>query len=257
MLELTDSHPEFVVLDSEYRRLLGFPRDYEMAGHVRDLAEGARRWYAEHGDPWWYARHEGEVAVGDHGVTIRGTVFAANTLGVSMREAKADSTVLIAVSAGNDCEAEARRLWEEGKPDEYFFLEIFGSAVVEALVSAVAFRLCEWADLHHMAVLPHDSPGYPGWGIGEQRQLLDVIGVGGYPFHDRLEALPTGMLRPKKSLLAAFGVTRHRERVRRPTSLMPCERCSLAGCRYRRAAYRRPLPSVDAASTARSNVPKA
>ena len=46
------------------------------------------------------------------------------------------------------------------------------------------------------------------------------------------------------SLLAVFGLTHHTERVRPLTELIPCENCSLPGCRYRRAPYRRPrLPS--------------
>jgi hypothetical protein len=54
-----------------------------------------------------------------------------------------------------------------------------------------------------------------------------------------LDVFDTGMLRPKKSLLAVFGVTRHAERVRPLTALSPCESCSFAPCQYRRAPYRR------------------
>src|SRR5262249_7226259 len=49
----------------------------------------------------------------------------------------------------------------------------------------------------------------------------------------------SGMLTPKKSLLAVFGVTRHVERVRKLTDLVPCENCSFANCQYRRAPYAR------------------
>jgi hypothetical protein len=51
--------------------------------------------------------------------------------------------------------------------------------------------------------------------------------------------LDSGALSPKKSLLAAFGVTRHTDRLSRLTELVPCENCSLAGCQYRRAPFRR------------------
>jgi hypothetical protein len=60
---------------------------------------------------------------------------------------------------GPEVEAEAQRLWREEKPDEYFFLEIFGSAVVEHLVTITGARLCAWAEGRHLAVLPHYSPG--------------------------------------------------------------------------------------------------
>jgi hypothetical protein len=49
----------------------------------------------------------------------------------------------------------------------------------------------------------------------------------------------SGMLRPKKTLLAVFGLTRHTDRLRRLTSLVPCENCSFGPCQYRRAPYRR------------------
>jgi hypothetical protein len=88
-----------------------------------------------------------------------------------------------------------------------------------------------------MAVLPHYSPGYPGWDIADQARLLSLIGGDALPFE--LEVFESGMLRPKKSLLAVFGVTRHTERVRRLSGLVPCENCSYAGCQFRRAPYRR------------------
>ena len=45
--------------------------------------------------------------------------------------------------------------------------------------------------------------------------------------------------RPKKTLLAVFGLTRHTERLRRLTDLVPCENCSFGPCQFRRAPYRR------------------
>ena len=154
--------------------------------------------------------------------------------------------MLVAVGAGGACEERARALWEEGKPDEYFFLEVYGSAVVEALVAAAAFRLCEWADRRGLAVLPHYSPGYPDWDIADQGKLLDLVGVARRSdLPEGVRALPTGMLRPKKSLLAVFGLTPRLDRVQRLTTLVPCANCSLAGCRYRRAPYRRPLRQIE------------
>jgi hypothetical protein len=49
--------------------------------------------------------------------------------------------------------------------------------------------------------------------------------------------MESGMLRPKKSLLAVFGLTRHLDRVRRLTDLVPCENCSFGSCQYRRVPY--------------------
>ncbi len=245
-LELSDPRPAFRVEEVEYRRLLGYPKDHELAGRALELAEWARDWYAAHGRPWWYARAAG-VTLEDGLVRIESARFNSPRLYESLRDAGADSAMLVAVGAGGECEAESRRLWEEGKPDEYFFLEVYGSAVVEALVVAASFRLCEWADGHGRAILPHYSPGYPDWDIAEQGTLRDLIGLERRPeLPGTVGVLASGMLQPKKSLLAVFGVTPHPDRVQRLTSLVPCTNCSLVGCRYRRAPYKHPMRQVEA-----------
>lgn len=86
-----------------------------------------------------------------------------------------------------------------------------------------------------MAVLPHYSPGYAGWDIGDQSRLRGLFSA---ELPGRLEVLASGCLQPKKSLLAVFGITRHVDRVQRLTDLMPCENCSYGPCQYRRAPYR-------------------
>jgi len=52
---------------------------------------------------------------------------------------------------------------------------------------------------------------------------------------DRLEVLDSGMLRPKKSLLAVIGLTRDLEKARALVRFTACAACSLANCNYRRA----------------------
>ncbi len=160
-------------------------------------------------------------------------IFFSTRLHEQLLEDQAHTAVLAAVSAGGECEEKARQLWLEEKPDEYFFLEVFGSAVVEHLVTIVGARLCAWAEKQGMAVLPHYSPGYPEWDISDQRKLLELIRQEN--FREEIRALDTGMLRPKKSLLAVFGITRHVHRVRNLEELIPCESCSMPSCQYRRA----------------------
>ena len=245
-LELSDPRPAVHVQEVEYRRLLGYPRDHELTGRALELAEWAREWYDAHGRPWWYAR-QAPVTLEEGQVRIESASFASSRLYESLSEAGAGSALLVAVGAGDECEVEARRLWVEGKPDEYFFLEVYGSAVVEALVASAAFRLCEWADGHGVAVLPHYSPGYPDWDIADQGTLRDLIGLERVPgLPGTIRVLDSGMLQPKKSLLAVFGLTTQVEKVRRVTSLVPCANCSLVGCRYRRAPYKHPMRQVEA-----------
>jgi hypothetical protein len=246
MIARLDTHPDVDVRLAEYIRLLGYPRGWVLEGRALELAEWARAWYAEHGRPWVAVRRADRVEIGPEGaVTLDGVTFTSVRLWKTFREAVADGAWLAAVSAGPELEAEAQRLWQEGKPDEYFFLEVYGSALVEHLVTMTGARLCAWADGARLAVLPHYSPGYPEWPIAEQPRLLQLLAEDGDPSPLPLEVLESGMLRPKKSLLAVFGLTRAVERVTRLNDLVPCENCSFAPCQYRRAPYRRSPEPAD------------
>src|SRR3990170_1769024 len=111
-------------------------------------------------------------------------------------DAEAESAILVAVSAGPELERQSQKLWAEEKPDEYFFLEVYGSAVVEHLITMKGAELCAWADARGEAILPHYSPGYPEWDIAEQPRLLNLICRGGRQrLPGDLESLESGMLR--------------------------------------------------------------
>ena len=238
MIEISDASPRVAVQSAEYTRLLGYPRGWTLDGRAQELGDWARDWYAHHGRPWTYARGVDGIHIDEGAVVVDGVRFNSSRLSATLAAAGADRAFLVAVSAGPELEEEAQVRWRDGKPDEYFFLEVYGSAVVEHLVTMTGARLCAWADAAQTAVLPHYSPGYPEWTIDEQPMLLDVIRAP-HPAAVPLDVLESGMLRPKKSLLAIFGVTRHIDRVRPLTELSPCEGCSFVPCQYRRAPYRR------------------
>jgi hypothetical protein len=231
-MELIDTSPAIHVDPAEYKRLLGYPRDYEWDGRSRDLAEGAQAWYAGNGRPWIYARQAENLDLDGDAIRIEGASFVTQRFLDTLRGAKADSAILVAVGAGMEVDCAAQQLWFEEKPDEYFFLEMYGSAVVEHLVAAAGARLCAWAEERGMAVLPHYSPGYPEWDIADQPRLLQLV-------HSALpcsiRALESGMLSPKKTLLAVFGLTHRTNGLARLTDLIPCANCSLTPCQYRRA----------------------
>lgn len=246
MLELTDNHPDTAVQESEYTRLLGYPKRHVLKERSRELADQANQWYAANGRPWIYARQVNAVELTGGTVRLDGTDFTSKRLHDQFARAQSDGAVLAAVSAGPECEEHARQLWQEGKPDEYFFLEIFGSTVVEHLITVASGHICGWADQQGLAVLPHYSPGYSGWDISDQVKLWQLLRESGTRHvNGRLDVLETGMLRPKKSQLAVFGITRHLEKVRDLARLIPCENCSLPKCRYRRAPYRHAPPQLE------------
>jgi hypothetical protein len=244
MTELIDTSPDIHVDPDEYRRLLGYPRDREISERAQELAEAAREWYAEHGRPWFYAREVDRPQVDGNRICIDGAAFTSQRLASILSNAEAHGAFLAAVSAGPEAEREAHLRWIEEKPDEYFFLETYASAVVEHLITDAGARLCAWADREGMAVLPHYSPGYSLWDIAEQTQLLSLV-QSRTALPGQLETLDSGALRPKKSQLAVFGLTRHVDRAQRLTDLVPCQNCSFANCQFRRAPYRRSIAAAN------------
>jgi len=239
-LELACTAPDINVSEHEYIRLLGYPRNWVLEGRAQELAVWARQWYAANGKPWLYARQVQNFEIAGEAILIDGVSFTSKRLQATLQQAEAHTVILAAVGAGPEAEEEARRRWEDQKPDEYFFLEMFASAVVEHLATVLGARLCDWAEHHGMAVLPHYSPGYSEWDIAEQPRLLNLIKqTRRENLPSSLEVFDTGMLRPKKTLLAVFGVTRRVEHIRRLAGLIPCENCSFGPCQYRRAPYRR------------------
>jgi hypothetical protein len=239
MIALADVRPAVQVDPVEYARLLGYPRGHRLEGRAVELAAEAEAWYAEHGRPWIFAREAATLALDADGVRLDGRRFASARLRQSLIDGGAHGAVLVAVGAGPELEAEAARRWLDEKPDEYFFLEVYGSAVVEHLVTQAGARLCGWAENQGLAVLPHDSPGYPDWDIAEQAALHALLTASGSALPSGLEVLDSGALRPKKSLIAVFGLTRHVGRLAHLRDLVPCERCAFTPCQYRRAPYRR------------------
>src|SRR5207247_665029 len=199
MIELLDTIPDINVPAAEYKRLLGFPRERVLDGRSRDLADWARAWYAQNGKPWVYARQVENLRISNGSILIDGSPFASKALQHTLQQADAHSAILAVVTAGPQVEEEAQKLWLADKPDEYFFLEVFGSAVVEHLVTMTGARLCAWAESHGMAVLPHYSPGYPEWDIVQQPRLLELIKqTRQHALPRPVETLDSGILRPRK-----------------------------------------------------------
>ena len=244
--ESMDTAPRVDVQESEYKRLLGYPPGHEVSGRVQELIDLTRGWYDSNGRPWVYAWRSELVDLSTDRLRIEGIDFSSPKLQNQLSAANSHEVMLVAASAGKQCEERARQLWNEGKPDEYFFMEVYGSAVVENLIMNAGARFCEWADQHGKAILPHYSPGYPGWEISDQEKLLKLIRrKKDANFPEEIRVMDSGMLHPKKSLLAVFGITSQLETVQRLMSLIPCENCSLQSCRYRRAPYRNSIPQIE------------
>jgi hypothetical protein len=235
-METHVAQPEYAVREPEYLRLLGYPPDHQPGDRARELMAWAHDWYSRHGRPWVYLR---EAALRNEGTALEldRVEFSSIRLREHFRRHEVSGAMLVAVSAGAECETHAHELWKAGKPDEYFFLEMYASAVVEDLVARTSGRICDLAGNRGLMAVPHYSPGYAGWDVQDQTKLFSLI-TGGMTgsFPGPIEVLLSGMLRPKKSLLAIFGLAP--KSARPPATEAPCVQCSFAPCSYRRAAYR-------------------
>ena len=246
MKELIDTNPDTRVIEKEYKRLLGYPVDFEINERSRDLIDWAREWYNNNGKPWAYAVRIDELETKKEIISINGLELTSKKLCQQFTEVEVHSVMILAVSAGKECEQKAQQLWIEGKPDEYFFLEVYGSAVVEHLVATTGFRFCEWAEENNMMVLPHYSPGYPGWKVEDQKGILQLIEQSKTQnLPGNIQLLESGMLNPKKSMLAVFGITKQVGKVQNLKELIPCESCSLTKCNYRRVSYKNPRKQIE------------
>ena len=135
MIELADTLPDVQVDQAEYQRLLGYPRGKELEGRAKELSDWARAWYAANGKPWVYVRQAAEMNLEGGRLNLDGARFACAPLRKSFERAEAHAAIVAAVGAGPEAETESQKLWQEEKPDEYFFLEMYSSAVVEHLVT--------------------------------------------------------------------------------------------------------------------------
>lgn len=235
-----DTSPRLNVLESEYKRLLGYPPDHEVDGRSKELIDSTTAWYAQHGQPWIYLKQAESLKLIDGSVAIEDHPLSSKKLFNQYDKAAVQSAIIAVVSAGIQCEEEARKLWKQGHPDEYFFMEMYGSAVAEFLISSAGHTLCTLADERKMSVLPHYSPGYTGWDITDQITLMKLLKDGNQKsLSERIDMLSSGMLIPKKSLVGLFGIASASEQVQKQHNLIPCHSCALSGCTYRRKPYQR------------------
>jgi hypothetical protein len=224
------------VLADEYTRLLGMPRARPLEGDLAQRAQAARAWYAAHGRPWFAARRAGIARLDAESVALAsGPVFTSRALAERLRSGEAHGLVALAVTAGPEVDQESRRLWQEEKPDEAYFLDRFGAVVAEHLVRWASLWVCRESEVGGETVLAHLSPGCGGWDFEEQARLMQVIVGGEDQALGPLRMLASGMLAPKNSLLAVRGLTRRRVA---PSAADACHACDLAPCTFRRAPYR-------------------
>lgn len=206
-----ESPPE--VPASLLARHLGLPVDAEWMDDVAALVREASDWYFQHGRPWTF-RRQVVIASIDRDVVhldidLEGaSPLTSRFLADLLKGASAHSLVVVAISAGPHVDREIERLWTVGRPDGAMALNAYAAALTEHLRSRAADELSAIAGRLGMAVLPHYSPGYEGWDLSDQRRLHELVTRAECGLPGPLDLLPSGTLKPMKSTLAVFPVTR-------------------------------------------------
>lgn len=239
--ELAASAPVLAaeVSERELLRLLGLPRGHALEGDLRDRADGARAWYAEHGRPYVAARRAairsceaGSVQLDD------GTELRSALLSDRLKHGEGHGLFALAATAGREVAEEASHRWATDRPDEAYFLDRFAVAVTERLVFWASGQLCRASESSGETLLPHLSPGCGHWDLADQHRVMALL-TGTAPDSATvrlgpIELLPSGALHPQHSILAVLGVTR------RLVSTTPedlCRACDLSPCAFRRAPF--------------------
>jgi len=239
------------VSEREFARLLGYSPGVLPHGKAAVLANAARAWFARQGRPWFHVRLVKIARIQLDAIVLEtGDRLCSTLLAGQLKEAEAHALVIMAVSAGVEIDAEAAKLWTDDRPDEAFALDRFASAVAEHLTRSVGIELCAWAKPQGIAVLPHYSPGYPGWNLSDQQNLFQILNSD--PRHSlpgEMQVLASGMITPRHSLLGAFGLTHRQDFMKGKIAEHSCGRCTFSPCGYRRVPFQSETTSPASSQT--------
>lgn len=218
--------------EREYRRLLQWPRGQDLPEAMRERAQDARRWYAEHGRPYLAVRRVGVRTIDVRTVTLEsGDVLEGRSLATGLRDVAAHAVAVVVASAGHEVAAESARRWQAALPDEAFFLDRLAAGLAEGLLVRAASDLCRRLVPDGEHLMPHRSPGCGDWGLADQARLMEIVRDASGP----VTLLDSGALRPQHSVLALFGITR--EPAPRLSPASACRRCDLEPCAFRRIPF--------------------
>jgi hypothetical protein len=186
------------------RRHLGLPPEAPLEETHRTLLESARARFEKCASAWAaVSRYEIETIRGDEIRLEGGGRLLSPVLAEGLRTSRAHAIAISAVTAGCAVDEEIDRLWKADLPDESLFLHAYAVAAVEHLRASAARLLADHLARGGENLLPHTSPGYPGWDLAGQASLLALLPGGG-----PIRALDSGGLAPQRSTTAAHGVTR-------------------------------------------------
>ena len=192
-----------------FRRHIGLPGCAELDSQLQSLFDQAKQWYQRHGEPWVEARQVAIERIVHDVVHLEDQLqLASPLLARGLARAEAHALVVVAVSAGKSVDQQIDVLWKADRVDEAIFLNAYAIAMVEHFRYQASDHLRQNFCNSNTIVLPHYSPGYDGWDLVDQAQLFRLICNNRCSDSVPLELLPSSGLKPSKSTLAVYGVTR-------------------------------------------------
>ena len=87
MFSLVETNPQVEIQESEYQRLLGYPKNHPLEGRARELADDAQAWFAKNGRPWICARETSSLELKNGTTRIGGVEFSSKKLREILSEA--------------------------------------------------------------------------------------------------------------------------------------------------------------------------
>ena len=138
-----------------------------------------------------------------------------------------DSVAVGLCTIGAALEAESQRCVERGDLLDGVIYDGFGSAAAEAAADTLNEVVCAHAAVQELHAARRVSPGYGGWDVKWQAQL-----IGALPAAQLGITLTPGMMMvPRKSV--SFAVALHNECGASAGAGDRCDSCSLEQCRFR------------------------
>lgn len=184
------------IADSTYKRFLRFPPARPLSPAMLDVAEWAIDWYQQHGRPWIAYTPVALSFNPDGNFSVENCELKSSR--ISRHFEGSERAVLVLSCAGIEAEQEAQRKWEEDEADSYYFLDSYSAAVAEAQITELRKQL--QTEDPETAWSPHRCPGHGDWCILDNLKLLPILRKH-LELPAEVDALSSGMLTPKKSLL--------------------------------------------------------
>ncbi|MDH5643611.1 MAG: hypothetical protein OEY63_05355 [Gemmatimonadota bacterium] len=182
---------------------LAVPLEQTVPANFRDALVLARATIRQHANVWMDIAVHPTIIPDLSKIVLSNDITLKTTGGaVQFKKAAVELTAVAGISLGGSIDDLIRERWAMGKPDEAMALHATSAAAVEFFRDKLKDLIRENND--DLNPLPHYSPGYPGWPLTDQANLLAALPGTTHP----ITVMDSGGLRPSYSTLFIVGLGR-------------------------------------------------